>query len=168
MVIQQPCIHCKWTSGFDQGYHYYEGMKKPDELSYLFNDSHFRNYPLVEIPQIFKDDRGLIANIADGDLGDVALITSNFDSIRANHYHKNDWHLSYLVSGTIVYTWKAIHGQDEGEIVIEAGQLFYTPKMVAHRMKFVVESTFVAISKLNRNKENYEADTNRLDHDFFS
>ena len=142
-------------------------MKKPLELSPLFHDSHFRNYPFVEIPQSFKDERGLIANISDGNLGDVAVITSHTGSIRANHYHAQDWHLSYLVTGSMIYNWKAINGSDEGEIEIKAGDLFYTPMMIAHKMRFTTDSVFVAVSRLNRNQENYESDTHRLNNDFF-
>lgn len=143
-------------------------MKKPAELSPLFHDTHFKDYPLIEIPQSFKDERGLIANIADGSLGDVAVITSHAGSIRANHYHEKDWHLSYLLTGSMIYTWKAVNGSDRGEIEIKAGQLFYTPSMIAHRMKFTADSVFVAVSKLNRNQENYESDTSRIDNEFFA
>jgi dTDP-4-dehydrorhamnose 3,5-epimerase-like enzyme len=141
-------------------------MEKPAELSPLFNNYHFAKYPLVEIPQHFRDERGLISNIADGHLGDVAVITSVANAIRANHYHEEDWHLSFLLSGKMLYSWKSLDSADHGEIEISAGSLFYTPKRTIHRMKFLEESTFVAVSKLNRNQENYEEDTVRVGPDF--
>jgi len=141
-------------------------MIKPEELSSLFKQEYFLNYPLVEIPQSFKDERGLISNIADGRLGDVAVISSAPQAIRANHYHEEDWHLSFLLSGKMLYSWKSLDSSDQGEIEISAGSLFYTPKRTVHRMKFLQESTFIAVSKLNRNQENYEADTKRVGQEF--
>lgn len=141
-------------------------MNKPEELSSLFKESHFARYPLVEIPQKFKDERGVISNIADGQLGDVAVISSTAHAVRANHYHEEDWHLSFLVSGKMLYSWKSLDTSDNGEIEISAGSLFYTPKRTIHRMKFLEESLFIAVSKLNRNQEHYEADTKRVGSEF--
>ena len=62
--------------------------KIPVELSKMFTFAHFVDYPIIKIPQTFTDGRGIIMNIADGSLGDVAFITSNSGSIRANHLHK--------------------------------------------------------------------------------
>jgi len=115
-------------------------MKIPTALSSLFSEEHFVNYPKVVIPQEFFDDRGSIRNIADGALGDVAVITSVNTSIRANHYHDKDWHLSYIVSGSM---------------------------RSPHKMIFLEESTFIAVSALSRNQENYESDTKRLPENFF-
>jgi dTDP-4-dehydrorhamnose 3,5-epimerase-like enzyme len=138
-------------------------MNLPAELSKIFSENSFVDYPLVKIPQVFTDSRGTIANIADGNLGDVAIIESNKNAVRANHYHELDWHLSYLVSGRMIYTWKSIEPGDSAQnLEITAGQLFYTPPRVIHRMQFLTESIFVAVSKLNRDKESYESDTVRV------
>ena len=142
-------------------------MIKPAELSPLFTNDHFTSYPIVKIPQSFQDERGLISNIADGNLGDVAVITSSAKSIRANHYHEDDWHLSFLLSGRMIYSWKSLDSSDKGEIEVRASSLFYTPKRTVHRMYFLEVSTFIAVSKLNRNQENYELDTKRVGTDFF-
>jgi dTDP-4-dehydrorhamnose 3,5-epimerase-like enzyme len=142
-------------------------MIKPAELSSLFSNDHFLKYPIIEIPQSFRDERGLISNIADGNLGDVAVITSSAKSTRANHYHEDDWHLSFLLSGRMIYSWKSLDSSDKGEIEVSASSLFYTPKRTVHRMYFLEQSTFIAVSKLNRNQENYELDTKRVGSDFF-
>ena len=65
-------------------------MHIPKELSELFQEKHFTNYPFVEIPQSFSDERGSIENIADGNLGDVAVITSVAGAMRANHLYEHD------------------------------------------------------------------------------
>jgi len=143
-------------------------MQTPQSLSSLFKEAHFSNYPIIEIPQSFTDDRGVILNIADGDLGDVAFITCTPDSVRANHIHKSDWHLTYLISGRMIYQWKDVDsGVNEGKMEVFAGQLFYTPSNTAHKMTFLAESSFIAVSGLHRDQTSYESDTLRLDKDYF-
>jgi dTDP-4-dehydrorhamnose 3,5-epimerase-like enzyme len=143
-------------------------MDIPKELSPMFETEHFKAYPKVEIPQVFSDERGLISNIADGKLGDVAVITSTAGSVRANHFHNADWHFSYMISGSMKYSWKPMDGTSEQEsITAISGDLVYTPPLVAHKMEFLEESCFIAISALSRNQENYEADTVRLEATHF-
>ena len=143
-------------------------MQIPKEISGYFNNTNFQNYPKVTIPQQFQDERGLILNLADGSLGDVALITSNPNTFRASHVHKEDWHLCYLLSGKIVYEWKdpdelgAVHNEE-----INVGEMIYTPPGTPHRMYFTEESQFITISKMSRISDNYEADTIRLPSNLF-
>lgn len=142
-------------------------MFLPKELSSLFQESHFRDYPLVEVPQSFTDDRGSINNLADGVLGDVALISSVQGAIRANHVHLHDWHFSYLVKGSMDYVWKDSDGVEKSITAIK-GQMIFTPPSTPHKMIFSEDSLFIAISAKNRSSENYEEDTTRLSLDFFS
>lgn len=137
----------------------------PKEIDKYFQPDSFSQYPLIEIPQEFIDTRGSIANIADGALGDVAVIKSKANSIRANHTHKEDWHLSYLVEGEIKYFWE--EGDKQNSIRIQPGQLFYTPPQVPHKMIFLKDSLFIAVAALSRTQENYENDTTRLDEKYF-
>ncbi len=143
-------------------------MEIPKELSKVFTEGHFKNFPKVLVPQNFEDERGVIKNIADGKLGDVAVITSKANSVRANHVHDNDWHLSYIVSGSMKYFWKnEIETAEIKSIVVKAGEMVYTPKKSPHKMQFLEDSTFIAISQLSRVQENYEEDTKRLPDNFF-
>ena len=141
-------------------------MNIPSTLSSLFSDENFANYPKVLIPQIFNDDRGSIKNLADGRLGDVAIISSQKSSIRANHVHENDWHFSYLVSGQMRYFWKDSNRQVQS-LIVKAGEMVYTPPKIPHKMQFLEESVFIAISELSRSQNNYEADTKKMPENFF-
>jgi dTDP-4-dehydrorhamnose 3,5-epimerase-like enzyme len=134
----------------------------PSELIKYFTLENFENYPLVQIPQQFSDHRGEIINIADGALGDVAVIHSNQNSVRANHYHKNDWHLTYVVSGSVIYSWKKKISDNWEELRISKDQLFYTPPTVIHKMFFEEKTTIIAVSAMSRLSESYEADTIRI------
>ena len=97
-------------------------MEIPSTLSSLFSVENFANYPKVLIPQIFNDERGSIKNIADGRLGDVAIISSQKSSIRASHVHENDWHFSYLVSGQMRYFWKDPNKEVQS-LIVKAGEM---------------------------------------------
>ena len=70
----------------------------------LVNAGNFPEDIKVPIDPPFSDERGDITNLWLGNSGSVTLITSKAGSKRANHHHVNDWHSSYVVSGSIIYT----------------------------------------------------------------
>ncbi len=140
----------------------------PKELSSYFNESDFSNYPFVTIPQIFEDARGEIRNLADGRIGDVAIITSNSGATRANHFHHEDWHLCYLVSGEMEYFWSASVEENQFQsVIVKSKEMVFTPAGTPHKIVFNENSVFLSISKLSRISENYERDTFKLKEDFF-
>jgi dTDP-4-dehydrorhamnose 3,5-epimerase-like enzyme len=140
----------------------------PGEINEYFGEIDFLRYPIIEIPQKFYDFRGGIVNLADGTLGDVSLINSNKLTVRANHVHEIDWHLCFLISGSIRYSWRDLGEENEQkDIVVEASQMIFTPPKVPHRMLFLEESIFVTISKLSRISDRYELDTKRFDDGYF-
>ena len=140
----------------------------PNEIAAYFKNENFVNYPFISIPQEFSDDRGLISNVADGKLGDVAVIKSNIGSVRANHYHREDWHLCYLISGEMEYIWKDFLGDKESnKIVVASSQMIFTPSMTPHRIKFLEDSIFLSISRLSRISKNYENDTFKFENELF-
>jgi len=140
----------------------------PKELSRYFRESDFSKYPFVTVPQIFEDARGEIRNLADGNIGDVAIITSNSGAIRANHFHHEDWHLCYLVSGEMEYFWSASVDDHQFQSVrVTSKEMVFTPAGTPHKIVFNENSVFLSISKLSRISENYERDTFKLKEDFF-
>jgi uncharacterized RmlC-like cupin family protein len=141
-------------------------MNIPSSISKYFHQDHFENYPVVKVPQKFLDERGQIVNIADGELGDVAVITAKPDTVRANHTHKEDWHLSYLIDGEIKYFWE--EDAKQKSVIVKPGELFYTPPKTPHKMLFLKKSIFVAVAAMSRTQENYEKDTIRLDEGYFN
>lgn len=134
--------------------------KIPLELGGYFSQADLSSYPKLSIPQSFTDERGMIINIADGALGDVAIIESAKNSVRANHVHKSDWHLSFCITGSLVYSF-----EDSNRIVssmkISKGELFFTPEKVPHRMDFLEDTILVVVSRNSRLQEKYEEDTKK-------
>lgn len=133
----------------------------PVELLNYFERGTFPNYPFVEFPQRFLDNRGEITNIADGVIGDVAVIKSEIGAVRANHYHKTDWHITYIVSGSLKYSW--ISDEKINSVIVSPGQAVFTPVMVPHKMEFDEQSVMIAVARNSRTQDNYEADTIKVD-----
>ena len=59
--------------------------------------------PIVELDAPHVDDRGEIIPLVDAPMQSAVMITSKKGTVRANHYHKTDWHYCYVVSGRIAY-----------------------------------------------------------------
>lgn len=119
---------------------------------------------IVPLEPAFADDRGAIQPLVDADMKSCVLITSKKGTVRANHYHKTDWHYCYVLSGSIEYYHRP-HGSDgEPEMVlIKTGQLFFTPPMVDHTMVFPEDTTFLTLGRNSRKQEVYEADVERIE-----
>ena len=128
-----------------------------DENSELFNN------PLVDLEEPFKDERGLIQPIVDKLMKSAVLITSKKGSLRANHYHKTDWHYCYVLQGSIEYFYRKSGTKDNPKkIIVMKGQMIFTPPMVDHAMKFPEETTFLTLSRNPRDQETYEKDVIRI------
>ena len=62
----------------------------------------------IKLSGYFKDHRGTIINISNKLFRSCALISSKKNSIRANHYHKIDWHYCYVLKGKIEYYYRKL------------------------------------------------------------
>ena len=119
---------------------------------------------IVPLETPFSDVRGAIQPLVDLPMKSAVMISSAKGTVRANHYHKTDWHFCYVISGAIDYHHRP-HGE-EGESEktrIEAGQLFFTPPMVDHAMVFVEDTVFLTLGRNSRRQEVYEADVERIE-----
>ena len=61
---------------------------------------------LIKKVKSFKDSRGYIQPLVDLPMKTTCLIYSKKGSVRANHYHKTDWHYCYLINGKMRYFYK--------------------------------------------------------------
>lgn len=118
------------------------------------------------IKPFFIDDRGEMSHLLDRDtsITSVLLITCKKDSIRANHFHKNDTHYSYMLEGKMEYSYKNAWKKNAKvkKIIVEKGQIVKTPPNVMHAMKFLEKSVFLALTTEPRAKRQYEKDTVRV------
>lgn len=118
----------------------------------------------VPLDTPFVDERGSIQNLVLKPVTSVAVITSRRGTVRANHYHKTDWHYAYVVSGKILYFERDV-GSSEMPVprTFGAGKMFFTPPMREHAMVFAEDTTFVTMAKNVRSHESHEADLVRVE-----
>ena len=129
-------------------------------------DEEMKNWPinpLVDMEKPFVDVRGSIQPLVDSLMKSAVMIESKAGSLRANHYHKTDWHYCYVISGKIEYYYKKLNSNEKPElIVVEKGHMIFTPPLVEHCMKFPVDTLFLTLSRNPRDQETYESDVVRV------
>ena len=121
------------------------------------------NYETItHIGVAHEDERGEIRNVlTDPRIRHVAWITSKAGAVRANHWHPEgceQW--IYLLRGRYrsVACPVDIEGNATGpakELIVEAGDLVFTPPYVAHAQEFLEESAFLNIDTVGREHEGY-------------
>lgn len=118
---------------------------------------------IVPMEKPFADARGEIQPLVDLPMESAVLISSKKGTVRANHYHKTDWHFCYVISGMIEYHHRP-HGSSAkpAKVVIKQGQQFFTPPQVDHAMVFPEDTVFLTLGRNSRRQEVYEADIERI------
>lgn len=118
---------------------------------------------LVALSAPFADSRGSLQPLVDGSIGSAVLISSKKDAVRANHYHRTDWHYCYVIAGSIEYFHRPSGSEQEPQrILVTAGQMFFTPPMTEHTMVFPEDTVFLTLGRNPRDQESYEADVVRI------
>jgi hypothetical protein len=67
--------------------------------------------PIVKLNEPYVDDRGLIQSLVsleEPKIQYAVMIESKKGLVRANHYHKEDWHYCYLITGSIDYYYRDV------------------------------------------------------------
>jgi len=119
---------------------------------------------VVKLEKPFVDVRGNIQPLVDTMMKSVVMIHSKAGSLRANHYHKTDWHYCYVISGAIEYLHRPTGSEDEPEVIlVKESEMVFTPPMIDHGMRFPVDTTFLTLSRNPRDQASYEADVVRVD-----
>ena len=119
--------------------------------------------PKIKLPPDHSDHRGFIQVLLHEHNGSVVVIDTVPHVERANHYHKDDYHYCYVVSGSIIYYERKVGSNDPiTKYVYKKGEMFYTPPMVEHCMYFEEPTTFVTMGGKTRSQEEYELDLVRL------
>lgn len=122
------------------------------------------NEVIVPLEAPFVDARGSIQPLVDLPMESCVLISSRKGTVRANHYHKTDWHFCYVMSGSIEYYHRPHGSQEKPEkVTVKTGQLFFTPPMVDHAMVFPEDTVFLTLGRNSRTQEVYEADVVRIE-----
>jgi dTDP-4-dehydrorhamnose 3,5-epimerase-like enzyme len=133
------------------------------EYSAQVDAGSFPEQVAVPLDQPFVNENGEIQNILLERFTSLALIKSVAGAIRANHFHKTDWHYAYVLSGSIWYYWRPLGARGEPkQAKFVAGQMFFTPPNVEHAMFFPVPTDFITMAKNIRDTEHHESDVVRV------
>ena len=117
----------------------------------------------VPLEAPFIDARGAIQPLVEADMKSALLISSAAGTVRANHYHKSDWHYCYVVSGAIEYFHRTVGSTAPPQReIFRAGELFFTPPLVEHAMRFSEDTVFLTLSRNARDQAAYEDDLVRV------
>lgn len=119
--------------------------------------------PIISMDMPFKDARGGIQPLVNGGFESAQLITCNKGAVRANHYHKKDWHYCYMVYGSMRYYSRPAGSDLSPEwLLVSAGQTVFTPPMEDHAMEFLENSAFINFAGRPRDSADYEDDLVRV------
>jgi quercetin dioxygenase-like cupin family protein len=138
-------------------------MTKNQEYSNAVSCGNFPAEFLVPLDDSFIDNRGEIVNLLLTSITSVARITSKAGTVRANHFHKTDWHYAYVESGEILYFERPIgDSQVPAPHIYSPGEMFFTRPNVEHAMLFSKDTVFFTFAKNERSHDTHEADLVRV------
>jgi len=121
---------------------------------------------VISQPEVLaEDERGVIERLVQGDFQSVLRTTQVKGSVRANHYHKHDSHIGYVVSGKVAYMTRP--AEDESaeltHYTVEAGQMFNTPPMLAHATVALEDADILYFTPRSGKQDEYEDDLIRME-----
>lgn len=131
---------------------------KNKEYGDLVEKGEFPSDPLVPIDDIFSDARGDIINLLFSTIGSVAIITSKKDTVRSNHWHRENWHYLYVIKGSMRYMERNVDGSDIKEFVCKEGELVFTAPNKVHRTEFLEDTILLSLGKSPKDHQHHEED----------
>jgi quercetin dioxygenase-like cupin family protein len=145
-------------------------METNDSYTEKVNNGEYPEDPAVPLDTPFINENGIIQNLVLKPMTSVAVITSKKGTMRANHYHKTDWHYTYVLSGIVEYYERPVSSKEiPSPHTFKAGEMFFTPPMREHTMVFPEETVIITMARNVRNHESHEADLVRvkfMTHDY--
>jgi len=122
---------------------------------------------IKKVKPFFKDGRGALSYVSEPfmKVKDVLIISSKKGAVRANHVHKRDSHIIYLIDGKFKYITRDLSKRNAKSkvVIVKKGESVFTPPKLAHKVVFVEDSLMVVITTENRDQKRYEADITRLE-----
>lgn len=135
------------------------------EYTALVNGGIFPNEISVPLDPPFEDARGKIQNLILSPITSIATITSKAGSIRSNHYHHENWHYLYIVSGSMEYYERDLDasGEDIKPIIVKAGEMVFTSPLKVHKTVFLQDTVMMSFGAGTKDHEHHEEDLVRVE-----
>ncbi|HEY4188097.1 MAG TPA: hypothetical protein VGP07_23680 [Polyangia bacterium] len=133
------------------------------EFSALVDQGRYPEQVAVPLDAPFANQNGEIFNLLLERFTSVGLIRSVAGAVRANHFHKTDWHYTWVETGAVWYYWRPQGSKERPKHqVFPAGTMFFTPPVVEHAMFFPDPSVILTFAKNIRDQEHHESDVVRV------
>lgn len=119
--------------------------------------------PLLEV---HKDLRGVIADVFyNAQINHVAVITSEPNIVRGNHYHKESTQHMLITKGELEYWYKPLDSAEPAKMYLtKIGDLISTEPYEVHALKITDRGNeFVVFAEGKRGGGDYELDTFRVE-----
>jgi len=116
--------------------------------------------------EIHKDDRGIIADVFyNTNIEHVAIIKSEPNTIRGNHYHKETTQSMLITKGSLEYWYKPFESDEPSKMYLcQVGDLITTDPYEIHALRITDEGNeLIVFSMGNRCGMDYESDTYRVE-----
>lgn len=116
--------------------------------------------------EIHHDDRGTIADIFyNTNIEHVAIIKSEPNVIRGNHYHKETTQFMLMTKGSLEYWYKPVDSDESSKMYLcKVGDLITTEPYEIHALRITNDGNeFIVFSKGKRGGMDYESDTYRVE-----
>jgi quercetin dioxygenase-like cupin family protein len=115
--------------------------------------------------EVFKDERGIIADVFfNADINHVALITSEPNALRGNHYHAATTQHILITEGSLEYWYSdALSKSESSYEICKVGDLATSEPGEIHALRIGDNGcTFIAFTTGQRGGSDYESDTFRV------
>ena len=116
--------------------------------------------------ELHTDGRGSIVDIFYNDsIEHVAIVDSEPNVLRGNHYHKQSTQHMLMTKGSLEYWYKPVDSNELAKIVVaKVGDIVSTPPNEIHALVIREDGNqFVVFSEGIRGGMDYESDTFRVD-----
>jgi hypothetical protein len=116
--------------------------------------------------EVHRDGRGTIADIFyNTKIEHVAIIQSEPNVIRGNHYHKETTQSMLMTKGSLEYWYKPVESDEPAKMYLcKVGDLITTGPYEIHALKITEEGNeFIVFTEGKRGGMDYESDTYRVD-----
>jgi quercetin dioxygenase-like cupin family protein len=132
------------------------------EYSVLVDQGKFPSDVQVPLDTPFVDARGVIQNLLLSPITSVAIITSKAGTERSNHWHRENWHYLYVVSGSMEYYERPVGviATDcaTTPLVVKAGEMVFTRPYYVHLTRFLEDTVLLSLGHGIKDHEHHEAD----------
>jgi len=116
--------------------------------------------------EVHQDNRGIIADIFyNTKIEHVAIIQSEPNVIRGNHYHKETTQSMLMTKGSLEYWYKPVDSDEPSQMYLcKVGDLITTEPYEIHALRITDEGNeFIVFTEGKRGGMDYESDTYRVD-----